>query len=574
MDAELVHSLLQSFCISTATVAVFLIAIQLRTSFDKSLIYFGTVLLLLCAFAAADIWGGATNTKPSLIVLQHVIISFVPPCALHYLQLVARQQKTRQVHILLSSALAVSVLLLSAPLLETRNDTVTPTFWYYLSFFPFLVVSVGVLIAWVLSNLNKADKSLKKLLIVHLIGFLFLTFSGALDLYQLFRGKHFTASVASYAIIGTVGLGLVFAYFFTERLITIIRERMVFTERLQESYRELEQARGLSEIGRSTAIINHEIKNYTCVISGYGQYLLQRADLKEPFTEMVNRIIETATKLTTFSNEILDFSKAKILKDKQPLSIGPLVQKCIETHWPDKLDQITLSGVHPDNHIHGEWRKLERVFVNLIRNAFEAKATDIDIRFIPRDYVLLVAIEDNGVGCGAEECSHLFEAFRTTKDNGTGLGLPTSRAIIEAHGGRISALSKNTLGEGQHGVIFNIVFPTYAAPTGHKDDIVFIKNSLGNLAEVIRVFQNVFVSPHVIESADELTTDNFIPQNCRVVAAPEVVADIVSRNLGYQCYSVVKSDDGIPRVVGSPPDRFEGLFSEEFILEKLLRKAG
>src|SRR5262249_48689951 len=58
----------------------------------------------------------------------------------------------------------------------------------------------------------------------------------------------------------------------------------------------------------------------------------------------------------------------------------------------------------------------------------------------------IIEIADDGPGLSAEAREHLFEPFFTTKPNGTGLGLPTSRRFIEAHGGRIEAETSTTLG--------------------------------------------------------------------------------------------------------------------------------
>jgi signal transduction histidine kinase len=55
------------------------------------------------------------------------------------------------------------------------------------------------------------------------------------------------------------------------------------------------------------------------------------------------------------------------------------------------------------------------------------------------DAQLLISISDTGVGLPAEHANQIFGAFFTTKDNGTGMGLPISRSIIESHDGRLWA---------------------------------------------------------------------------------------------------------------------------------------
>jgi len=70
---------------------------------------------------------------------------------------------------------------------------------------------------------------------------------------------------------------------------------------------------------------------------------------------------------------------------------------------------------------------------------------------------LRVTITDTGVGVAPENISHLFEPFFTTKKNGTGLGLPITRRILQEHHGDISVIS-----EVDRGTTFSIVLPAGA----------------------------------------------------------------------------------------------------------------
>jgi two-component system sporulation sensor kinase A len=67
----------------------------------------------------------------------------------------------------------------------------------------------------------------------------------------------------------------------------------------------------------------------------------------------------------------------------------------------------------------------------------------------------IIEIADDGPGLSAEARAHLFEPFFTTKPNGTGLGLPTSRRFIDAHGGSIDAETSPALG----GALFRLRLP-------------------------------------------------------------------------------------------------------------------
>jgi len=106
--------------------------------------------------------------------------------------------------------------------------------------------------------------------------------------------------------------------------------------------------------------------------------------------------------------------------------------------------------------------QLQQVILNLVMNAIESTAS-VDRE--PRRLViqsalsnpgeLLVAVKDTGPGIDAEQAQRVFAPFFTTKSQGIGMGLPISRSIIEAHGGRLWA-EKNE----PHGAVFRFVLPT------------------------------------------------------------------------------------------------------------------
>src|SRR5579859_4945869 len=85
--------------------------------------------------------------------------------------------------------------------------------------------------------------------------------------------------------------------------------------------------------------------------------------------------------------------------------------------------------------------QLQQVFMNLMLNAIEAmKDTGGEMTIRPglnQEGQLLISISDTGVGLPAENSERIFDAFHTTKQQGTGMGLAITRSILESHGGRI-----------------------------------------------------------------------------------------------------------------------------------------
>jgi len=105
--------------------------------------------------------------------------------------------------------------------------------------------------------------------------------------------------------------------------------------------------------------------------------------------------------------------------------------------------------------------QLQQVLMNLMLNGIEAMtegAGELSIRSQRMENgLLLVSVSDTGVGVPSEKVDLIFNAFYTTKPQGTGMGLAISRSIIEAHGGRLWATAN-----GQRGATFHFTLPTEA----------------------------------------------------------------------------------------------------------------
>jgi signal transduction histidine kinase len=110
--------------------------------------------------------------------------------------------------------------------------------------------------------------------------------------------------------------------------------------------------------------------------------------------------------------------------------------------------------------------QLQQVFLNLMLNGIDAVNEtnvpgDLTIKSQRNpDYQVLISISDTGVGLPPERAGKVFEAFFTTKPQGTGMGLSISRSIIESHGGRLWAT-----GNPDRGATFQFTLPIERAAT-------------------------------------------------------------------------------------------------------------
>jgi signal transduction histidine kinase len=121
----------------------------------------------------------------------------------------------------------------------------------------------------------------------------------------------------------------------------------------------------------------------------------------------------------------------------------------VQTQLADKL-----------SHVYGDRVQLQQVVLNLILNAVEALGTvETGVRELlisteqDRSDVLFV-VRDSGPGIDPTQLERLFEAFYTTKPNGTGMGLSICRSIIDVHGGRLWAGANEP-----RGAVFRFTMP-------------------------------------------------------------------------------------------------------------------
>lgn len=563
---------LQAFCISLFSFGICFVLIELRSKFNRNFLNFGFVVILLSLFSSIDLWKQSTGTSIFWTSLQHLIFCPIPLLILNYLSALLKFKGTRLKSIFIYWGGICSVLFISGLMFKTEENHFIATSLYYYIFIPFIISSI-LCYAVIFSRALKSTTVVNRpTIILHLSSFIIFAFFASWDLMRLLTNEESSNGI-SYIIWGTVLFGIILTYIFTESLISLIKDKMSFTNKLQTAYRELEHARDLSELGKSTSIINHEIKNYCFIIKGYAEVLKETAKLEEHHQKMVECIITSIDDMSRFSKEILDFSRAKIITN-HPLNINSFLLSCIEKRFGERKDLFLFSNSDKEIMVHGDRNKLEHVFVNLFMNAIEAQASLITIKFIATQFVVLITIEDNGVGCNNEQLSNLFIAFFTTKDKGTGLGLATTRAIIEGHGGHISATSKNVITGGkEHGCIFNITFPTATETNDNKDTIVLIEEKITRLPLVIQKFMNVHVNPYVIPSLRDLDQNKFKPSTFKVIAHPECIADIKERFGDYHCFSLVETAGEQIFVVESfkGKDAIEHTFSEEFIISTLAK---
>ena len=259
------------------------------------------------------------------------------------------------------------------------------------------------------------------------------------------------------------------------RLIGELFANALMRQRAEEASRrlwhELAHAARVSMLGEISASVAHELNQPLTAILSNAQAAQRFLTMKTPDVEEVQQALTDIIADDQRAGKIIQQLRAlgkKEAVDRAPLDVNTLVQEVIRLVHSDALArQITVSldlaAELPV--INGERIQLQQVMLNLVLNAFEAMQPVTDhprgllIRTTCVDPCAITAsFQDAGIGVDEATLASMFNSFFTTKAEGMGMGLAISRAIIEAHGGRLWAVPNPDRG----------VTVWFTLPTGHE----------------------------------------------------------------------------------------------------------
>jgi signal transduction histidine kinase len=222
-------------------------------------------------------------------------------------------------------------------------------------------------------------------------------------------------------------------------------------DELRRLYDELETvSRHKSEF---LANMSHELRTPLNAIIGFSELLQARlaGDLNEQQAGYVADVLDAGRHLLALINDILDLSKVEA--GKMELDVADFsLRDTLETGVTMHADRAAQAGIalaltlEPEEiAVRADERKLRQVVFNLISNAvkFTPAGGRVDVAARLADGVVEVAVTDTGTGIAPENQELIFEEFGQVRGDsgkqheGTGLGLPLSRRLVELHGGRL-----------------------------------------------------------------------------------------------------------------------------------------
>jgi PAS domain S-box-containing protein len=236
-------------------------------------------------------------------------------------------------------------------------------------------------------------------------------------------------------------------------------------EKLREAQADLEHVNRVTTMGELTASLAHEVNQPIAAAITDSKTCLrwltrEPPDLNEA-REAASRAVKDATRVADIVSGMRSLFK-KGAPRREPVDVNEVIREMIallrseaerhsvsiHTHLASGLPKVAADRV-----------QVQQVFMNLMLNGIEAmkgmnEAGELTIKSEQQNGNSLVSVSDTGVGLDPQQSDRIFEAFFTTKSQGTGMGLAISRSIIESHGGRLWATANSG-----HGATFQFTLP-------------------------------------------------------------------------------------------------------------------
>jgi signal transduction histidine kinase len=242
-----------------------------------------------------------------------------------------------------------------------------------------------------------------------------------------------------------------------EKLEKTVTER---TRHLQNAVEELHKV----DVAKSQFMgnISHELRTPLNAIMGASEILRDNilGNLNEKQSKYVESIYSSGEHLLQLINDILDISKiatGKMSLNLEKFYIRDVVQQVvnnINSYIGKKHLDISLVVIPEDFYIQADTQKIKQIFYNLLSNAvkFTPDGGKVKVEIYKREDVMEAIVKDTGIGIAEKDLDRVFIEFEQVDSSycrqyeGTGLGLPLVKKLVELHGGEVCLKSKLGVG--------------------------------------------------------------------------------------------------------------------------------
>jgi PAS domain S-box-containing protein len=244
---------------------------------------------------------------------------------------------------------------------------------------------------------------------------------------------------------------------FIDGISTNVTERRDLNEHREELLRQQQhQVDQLRELDRMkdelSALVIHELRNPVGVIRGYTELLLDSPHLDENDRRHAGVVERSTIHLQELVDDLLDLARldaGHISIDPRPMSAGRLLRDVVENHRPSAYakDLTVIEKLDPHLAVHADAQRLRQALDNLLSNAikYTPAGGTVTVTAERTRETVTIGVADTGIGIPTEQYPHLFSRFFRASNasekgiKGTGLGLAVTKAIIEAHHGKVAA---------------------------------------------------------------------------------------------------------------------------------------
>lgn len=212
--------------------------------------------------------------------------------------------------------------------------------------------------------------------------------------------------------------------------------------RIKEIQKELLDKEKFATIGKTTAIVAHELRNPLATIRN-SLYVLNSINAQNgEIREHIDRCSRSIQRCDKIIQELLDFTRTNKYKEEWFLVTDSIESALSMLEIPDGIElKTSLSEMEP---ITGTPNKIERAVLNIVQNAIDAikgrgQEGKIFIGTMEKNDRIWIMIANDGPLIEEDTIEEIFEPLTSTKGFGVGLGLPVAKKMFEDHGGSLRA---------------------------------------------------------------------------------------------------------------------------------------
>ena len=213
---------------------------------------------------------------------------------------------------------------------------------------------------------------------------------------------------------------------------------------INTTFKELDKEKKLRA---SVFKLNHELKNPLAVCNGYLEMFPEasKKDQDKYIEIMQNEIKRSLTIINDFSS----LGKIKNIEVEE-IDICYLLEEIKEILEPlFKKNKAKIEIPDDEIYVEGDYNRLKQVFINLFKNSLESKRKEdlvVNVKIKEDNNDCIISMKDNGNGMSKETLEKIYNDFFTTKETGTGIGIPYIKEIIELHHGTLTYKSRENRG--------------------------------------------------------------------------------------------------------------------------------